>query len=202
MKNYHYYTRDESDLKSEERTFKYVFFEREFTFTTDNGVFCKNYIDFGSEAMLKHFRPNNLDLDILDVGCGYGPIGIIVSKLYNKNVEMIDVNERALKLAQRNALQNHINAKIYFSDSFSEVDKDKKYASIITNPPIRAGKQVVFSIYDGAYEHLAKDGELWVVIQKKQGAPSSKEHLEELFGNCEVVKREKGYFILKCIKCC
>ena len=201
MKNYHYYTHDQSDLESNEQTFDYHFNDLVFRFTTDNGVFSKSTVDFGSMSLLKHFQPNDIPLDILDVGCGYGPIGIIVSKLYNKRVEMIDVNERAIGLANKNIEKNHVNAIAYFSDVFENVGP-KKFSSILTNPPIRAGKDVVFKIYEGAYEHLEKDGELWVVIQKKQGAPSSKDHLTEIFGNCEIVKREKGYFILKCKKMC
>ena len=201
MKNYHYYSHDQSDLKSEEKMFDYHFEGEVFHFITDNGVFSKNIVDFGSMSLLKHFQPNDLPLDILDVGCGYGSIGIIVSKKFNKRVEMIDVNERAIGLAQKNIELNHVNAISYFSDIYSNVGP-KKFASILSNPPIRAGKDVVFKIYEGAYEHLEINGELWVVIQKKQGAPSSKEHLEEIFGNCEIVKREKGYFILKSRKTC
>ena len=150
--------------------------------------------------MLKTFEPNNLEYPILDMGAGYGPIGIVVSKLYNKEVIMCEINERAYNLNIKNINQNNATlATVYHSDLFEKIT-DMKFSSVITNPPIRAGKQVVYAIYDGAYERLVEGGELWVVIQKKQGAPSSKDHLTELFGNCEIVEKDKGYYILKSVK--
>jgi 16S rRNA (guanine1207-N2)-methyltransferase len=147
--------------------------------------------------MLKTFIPNDINLPILDIGAGYGPIGIVVSKLYDKDVDMCEINERAYGLILKNIDQNDAKkAYAYNSDLYEKIGL-KKYSSIITNPPIRAGKSVVFDIYDGAFNHLENGGELWVVIQKKQGAPSSKAHLEELFGNCEIVTKDKGYYILK-----
>jgi 16S rRNA (guanine1207-N2)-methyltransferase len=151
--------------------------------------------------MLNYFQPNSLDGGILDVGCGYGPIGIIISSLYNKPVTMVDINERAIGLASENIKLNNVqNVNVFKSNIYSAIDTTNKFASIVTNPPIRAGKDVIYQIYDGAYDRLLPGGELWVVIQKKQGAPSTKTHLEELFGNCEVVGKESGYFILKSVR--
>ena len=110
---------------------------------------------------------------------------------------MVDVNERALALAAHNAGQNGIeNVSIYQSDALSAV-KEVEFAAILTNPPIRAGKETVFKIYEEAYSKLRVGGELWVVIQKKQGAPSTRSRLQELFGNVETVVKKKGYFIIK-----
>jgi 16S rRNA (guanine1207-N2)-methyltransferase len=95
MKNYHYYSENEDGLKSDPKAYTYYFKNHKFTFKTDNGVFSKKYLDFGSYTMLNYFQPNSLDGGILDVGCGYGPIGIIISSLYNKPVTMVDINERA-----------------------------------------------------------------------------------------------------------
>lgn len=202
VKNMHYYSEKSNGLASNPQEFVFNFKDTKFQFTTDNGVFSKNYIDFGSFTMLNTFQPNSINAPILDMGCGYGPIGIVVSKIFNKEVLMIDINERAVSLANQNATKNHVTLakaqKSYLYDSL----KDEKFSSIITNPPIRAGKNVVFEIYDGAFEHLLEGGELWVVIQKKQGAPSSKAHLENVFGNCTIVNREKGYYILKSVKKC
>ena len=201
MKNYHYYSENEDGLKSDPKAYTYYFKNHKFTFKTDNGVFSKKYLDFGSYTMLNYFQPNSLDGGILDVGCGYGPIGIIISSLYNKPVTMVDINERAIGLASENVKLNNVqNVNVFKSNIYSAIDTTNKFASIVTNSPIRAGKDVIYQIYDGAYDRLLPGGELWVVIQKKQGAPSTKTHLEELFGNCEVVGKESGYFILKSVR--
>lgn len=198
MENHHYYSQNNDSLESKPQKFNFNFHDHSFTFITDSGVFSKNYIDFGSFTMLQTFKPNTLSPDVLDVGCGYGPIGIVVSKLYDLNVLMLDINERAVRLANQNAELNQAgNAKAQKSNIYDSLDDNQKFSSIITNPPIRAGKKVVYEIYDGAIKHLLPGGELWVVIQKKQGAPSSREHLMQLFGNCEIVNKNKGYFILK-----
>ena len=194
----HYYS-NKTNTKSEPKEFKFNFLNNEFKFMTDNAVFSKEYIDYGSFVMLNNFKPNDINLPILDMGSGYGPIGIVVSKIYEREVYMAEINERAYNLSLENIKKNNVNVKAFNSNLYEKID-DIIFSSIITNPPIRAGKKTVFDIYDGAYNHLALNGELWVVIQKKQGAPSSKAHIEELFGNCEIVKKDRGYYILKAIK--
>lgn len=198
--NHHYYSKTQSDLESKPSQYTFNYKNNTFVFHTDAGVFSKDYIDYGSFVMLNTFEPNDIDLPILDMGAGYGPIGIVVSRLYDKDVVMCEINERAYELNLKNISQNNAHrAKVYHSDLYEAIP-NVKFSSIITNPPIRAGKSVVYAIYDGAYEQLAPNGELWVVIQKKQGAPSSKDHLTDLFGNCEIVKKDRGYYILKSMK--
>lgn len=201
MKNYHYYSESQEDLKSNPNDFTLFFKENKYIFTTDNGVFSKKFLDFGSHTLLDAFIPNDIDAPILDVGCGYGPLGIIISTLYDKEVYMVDINERAIELANKNIIRNNASkAKAQKSYLFDSLDGELKFSSIVTNPPIRAGKKVVFEIYEQAYNRLCEKGELWVVIQKKQGAPSSMNHIIEIFGNCEVVCKNKGYYILKSVK--
>ncbi len=202
MKESFYYSEKQDGLASNPHTYDFCFREHKFRFKTDAGVFSKAYIDFGSFTMLEAFTPNTIDAPILDMGCGYGPIGIVVSTLYDREVLMVDINERAINLTNDNIKTNKVDkAKAQKSYIYDSIPDEMMFSSIITNPPIRAGKKVVFDIYDGAYNHLLPGGELWVVIQKKQGAPSSMKHLEELFSNCEVVCKNKGYFILKSRKC-
>lgn len=202
MKESFYYSEKQDGLASNPHTYDFCFREHKFRFKTDAGVFSKAYIDFGSFTMLEAFTPNTIDAPILDMGCGYGPIGIVVSTLYDREVLMVDINERAISLTNDNIKTNKVDkAKAQKSYIYDSIPDEMMFSSIITNPPIRAGKKVVFDIYDGAYNHLLPGGELWVVIQKKQGAPSSMTHLEELFSNCEVVCKNKGYFILKSRKC-
>ena len=199
MQNNHYYSKTQENVESKPSQYIFNFRDNKFIFHTDNGVFSKDYIDYGSFVMLKTFIPNDLDYPILDMGAGYGPIGIVVSKIHNKKTVMCEINERAYNLILKNIEQNKVESIAYHSDLYESVD-NMQFSSIITNPPIRAGKSVVYAIYDGAYERLVSGGELWVVIQKKQGAPSSKDHLISVFGNCEVVNKDKGYYILKSVK--
>ena len=196
----HYYSEKQDGIESNPSEFIFNFRDHSFKFHTDNGVFSKDYIDYGTFAMLKAFKPNDIDLPILDMGAGYGPIGIVISKLYNKQTHMCEINERAYNLILKNIEENKANSIAYHSNLFDNLPSDLVFSSVITNPPIRAGKDVVFQIYEGAFQRLALNGELWVVIQKKQGAPSSKAKLESLFSNCEIITRDKGYYILKCKK--
>ena len=195
----HYFSNNEN-LEHHYQTITYMDQGKELKFTTDNGVFSKNMIDYGSRVLLDAI-PNDLDGHFLDVGCGYGTLGVVLAKRNKeRTIDMVDVNERALELAALNAKQNCVDNQvdIFVSDSYQHVDK--KYDAIVTNPPIRAGKKVVHAILTGAYQHLNSNGSLWVVIQKKQGAPSAKKQMEETFGNCEIVTKDKGYYILQSVK--
>jgi len=167
-------------------------------FMTDAGVFSKGEVDFGSRLLVESFVLPEIDGDILDVGCGYGPIGLTIAALHpERKVHMVDVNERALNLCMHNAKQNSVsNVLIYSSDALSAV-QGNNFAAILTNPPIRAGKETVFGFYKNSFDKLRIGGELWIVIQKKQGAPSTINYLNELFGNVETVIKKKGYLILK-----
>lgn len=196
----HYYSRTQSTA-SDPQYWDYTLKETSFRFKTDNGVFSKKEVDFGSRLLIETFEMPKTQGDILDVGCGYGPIGLAVAKHWpDRMVHMVDVNLRAIELAKDNGERNGIsNIKIYESDRLSAV-KHLKFAAILTNPPIRAGKKTVHEIYEESFESLLPGGELWVVIQKKQGAPSTIDKLLELFGNVETVVKKKGYYIIKAIR--
>ncbi|MCJ7843042.1 class I SAM-dependent methyltransferase [Lederbergia sp. NSJ-179] len=172
-----------------------------FHFKTDQGVFSKNEVDFGSRFLIESFQMPEREGLLLDIGCGYGPIGLALAKEFpDRQVHMVDINQRAIKLAEENARLNHIqNIDIYESDGLQKV-KEMNFAAIVTNPPIRAGKQLVHQMFEQSYQHLITDGELWVVIQKKQGAPSAKKKLEDLYRQVETWEKRKGYYILKAIK--
>lgn len=166
-------------------------------FLTDAGVFSKKMVDYGSQVLL-----NSLHLEkgkhLLDVGCGYGPLGLTLGKVFAVCPTMIDINSRAVELAQKNAEKNHVSAFIFQSNIYENVTGQFDY--VISNPPIRAGKAVVHEIISGSYEHLVDGGRLTIVIQKKQGAPSAKVKMEEIFGNCQILKKDKGYYILESVK--
>ncbi len=165
-----------------------------FTFLTDSGVFSKKMVDYGSQVLL-----NTLDFEkgktLLDLGCGYGPLGISLAKVQGVKPTMVDVNNRAIDLAKQNAQKNGVEADIFQSDIYEKVNGIFDY--IISNPPIRAGKQVVHTIISESINYLKVGGNLTIVIQKKQGAPSAKAKMEEVFGNVEILKRDKGYYILR-----
>lgn len=166
-------------------------------FLTDAGVFSKKMVDYGSQVLL-----NTLDLEsgktLLDVGCGYGPLGLTLGKVSGIKPTLIDINRRALELAEKNATINQVEAEIYQSNIYENVQGTFDY--VISNPPIRAGKAVVHEIIEGAFHHLKDKGSLTIVIQKKQGAPSAKAKMEVVFGNCQIRKKDKGYYILESVK--
>jgi len=191
----HYYVNDKQ-LNHEIQSIKFKFGQHEIILDTDRGVFSRDYVDFGTQVLLKNIDFSKHYNTIIDMGCGYGPIGIVAAKSCPKaQVIMADVNERAVFLASKNAEKNHVdNTVIKVSFLFENVEE--KADLIITNPPIRAGKQTVFNLYEQAYEHLCLGGVFYAVIQKKQGAPSSVTKLEELYGNCEILDKEKGYWVL------
>ncbi|MFY3792643.1 class I SAM-dependent methyltransferase [Ureibacillus sp. MALMAid1270] len=197
----HYYSK-KPQIESSPRHFKFNLLGNSFLFETDRGVFSKSEVDFGSRTLIETFQMPEVEGVIMDIGCGYGPIGLSIAKQNpDRIVYMMDVNERAVLLAKKNAETNGVqNVRIFGSDGVTAVDEDVQAAAILTNPPIRAGKEVVFKFYDGAYEKLVPNGELWVVIQKKQGAPSTVAHLEERFAVVEVVEKKKGYWIIKAKK--
>lgn len=196
----HYYSRN-PEAESNPVYWDFTLCGQTFKFKADQGVFSKKEVDYGSRVLIDMFQMPEVEGPILDVGCGYGPIGLALAKMAsNRTVHMIDVNLRALELAEDNAARNQIsNIEIYESDRYEHV-KETKFAAIVTNPPIRAGKNIVHDILSNSYHFLRSQGELWVVIQKKQGAPSAKSKLEEVFEEVEVVGKNKGYYILKAKK--
>lgn len=173
---------------------KVTLLRQSFTFLTDSGVFSKKMVDYGSQVLL-----NTLDFEkgktLLDLGCGYGPLGISLAKVQGVKPTMVDINNRAIDLAKQNGQKNGVEADIFQSNIYEKVNGTFDY--IISNPPIRAGKQVVHTIISESINYLKVDGNLTIVIQKKQGAPSAKAKMEEVFGNVEILKRDKGYYILR-----
>ncbi|NUU59712.1 class I SAM-dependent methyltransferase [Paenibacillus agri] len=195
----HYYSQ-QPEVRHNRRTINTVLRGKSLSFTSDAGVFSKGDIDYGSRVLIEMMEIPDGSA-VLDVGCGYGPIGISAAHLVPEgHVTMIDINSRAVELARENAQQNGIrNVTVMESDVLSVV-KGQEFDVILTNPPIRAGKAVVHQIFEEAYEHLKVGGSLWVVIQKKQGSPSAVAKLESLFSLVEEVGKDKGYRILRAQK--
>lgn len=194
--NNHYYT-NQPEVAHNRKQWTFPLKGKTYTFMTDSNVFSKGTVDFGSRVLIETFTADNLpEGAILDVGCGYGPIGLSLASDTGRAVEMVDVNERAVELAKENAELNKIDHVTIYTSFIYESVENNQFAAIVSNPPIRAGKEVVHTIISGSHTKLVKGGTLTIVIQKKQGAPSAKAKMEEVFGNAEIVKKEKGYFII------
>lgn len=187
----YYFTNDDT-LKSEEKSVIVKINNQDFTFITDNGVFSKKGLDFGTRTLLLNLP--KLSGRVLDFGCGYGPIGIYVKKNNDCNVDMVDINQRSINLALKNAKLNEVEVNAFESDIYLSVTG--KYNYIISNPPIRIGKEKLYKILFEAQNHLYKDGELWIVINKDQGAKSVLKDLEKAY-ETTLIAKNKGFYVIK-----
>lgn len=190
----HYFTNEEN-LKSEIEKVIAEINGIPFYFYTDNGVFSKGELDFGTELLLKNFKydnPNNKTL--LDIGCGCGPIGIYASHL-GFTVDMSDVNKRAIHLSKMSLKEQNLNANVFESDAYKNITN--KYDYIVSNPPIRVGKEKLYEIVMNSKEHLKDGGSLWIVVRKQQGAESMVRDMKNAYKTVEVIAKKKGFFIIK-----
>ena len=205
----HYFS-EKQEVKSDKKIIKYEIENKKFEFVTDNGVFSKTKVDFGTDVMLKVFLRENMNkknqkFDVLDIGCGYGVVSVVVKAFFQKiKTVSSDVNERALELTAENLLKNEVvkdeNDEFEVRKSFAFDSISEKFDVILSNPPIRAGKQTIFQIYEKSFEHLNENGEFYCVIQTKHGAKSTQKKLEEVFGNCETLEIDAGYRIFRSVK--
>ena len=196
----HYFVNDEA-VESKPRQICYSFKGVDFSLESDNGVFSKNELDKGSELLIETLLPIDLGKNILDIGCGIGVIGLTLAYFTpSLKVCLTDVNTRALSLCNANAATLKLSQRVTILQSDIYTKVEGTFDSIVSNPPIRAGKKVTYEIYNGALRHLIDGGSLYIVIRKNQGALSVKSYLEELFGNVTLLAREKGYFVLKATK--
>jgi len=189
----HYFTNE--DLPSEIKRKVFHIGDKDYLFNTDNGVFSKEHLDYGTELLIKTIPL--VKGKVLDIGCGYGPIGIYLAKNYDCDVDMIDVNKRAVHLSKMNVELNNVkNANVFLSDAYEKIEN--KYNYIVSNPPIRVGKEKLYEILFKAKDYLLPEGEFWFVIRKDQGAKSAIKDL-----SCEyivdVIKKSKGFFIIRLI---
>ncbi len=189
----HYFTNN-LNLKSEIKEYKTTFNNLNFIFKTDNGVFSKGGLDFGTKTLLDTVLKLPLKGNILDLGCGYGVIGIVISKLKDVEVTMTDVNLRAIHLAKLNIKENKAsNIKVLESDGFSNINE--KYDYIISNPPIRVGKEKLYELLNNSLKVLNKNGALIIVIRKEQGAKSFIKDFSLKY-RVEVLNKNKGFYII------
>ena len=186
--NDHYYTAEpSSDHRPGEVRFSYG--GRDLVFATDSGVFSRRELDRGTEVLLAALP---------DMGCGYGAIGVAVGARWPElSVTMADVNRRACDLARENARRNGMRAEVLESDGYAAL-AERRFATILQNPPIRAGKAVIYRMFADAAKSLLPGGQLWLVIRKQQGAPSAMSYLATLFAEVAAVEKKSGYWVLRC----
>ena len=196
-----YYFDQNPEIVSSIHEIKFSLFGKEYAYYTDNGVFSKSRIDEGSYIFLKVLLTLHLDGRILDLGCGYGPIGLTIAQESKEaRVDLADINSRALALASKSGERLNLTNRVTFlqSDIYEKIEGP--YDSIVVNPPIRAGKIVTYRMYEESKQYLIDGGSLYVVIRRKQGAESALKYIETVFENVSVLHREKGYWIIKATK--
>ncbi len=194
----HYFTSNNDQLKTQEKTIFVKVKERSYSFVTDHGVFSKKGLDFGSRLLIETV----LDIEakrVLDLGCGFGPIGIIYQLNHvGSEVVMVDINDRALKLAIKNSTFNKAKTEVVLSDGYTNINGT--FDLILSNPPIRAGKKVIYQFFEDSFSYLRENGLFIFVMNKKQGAPSAIAKCETIFSDIEVINKKSGYYIIKCRK--
>lgn len=189
----HYFTNEY--LESNIQKFNIKIGNCDFTFNTDNGVFSKNELDFGTRLLINNVIKQEVNGEILDLGCGYGPIGIILSKVLKCKVTMVDVNKRAIHLTKMNIKENKVNdIEALVSEGYSELE-NYKFDYIISNPPIRVGKQILYSLLIDAKKYLKPNGKMFIVVRKEQGANSLIRDMSKYY-NVSIIDKEKGFFII------
>ena len=188
----HYFTNDK--VKSNEKIINVKIKDINLNLTVDNGVFSKKGLDFGTRTLLESIDAEKIKGDILDFGCGYGPIGIYLAKKTNQKIDMVDINERALNLSRKNAKLNKVDVNIYQTNIYSNIDK--KYDYIITNPPIRVGKKILYEILFESLKHLKEKGKIFLVINKNGGAKTLLKDLNEKY-DAKVLNKNKGFYIIE-----
>ncbi|WP_459129514.1 class I SAM-dependent methyltransferase [Guggenheimella bovis] len=191
--NTHYYTNN-SELKSAEKTIQVKLFQEEYSFITDHGVFSKDRLDYGSEVLIKAVEPF-IKGEVLDYGAGYGPIGIILMKRKGIKATFVEINDRAVSLIEKNLVKNNLKGKVLNVETLQGLGP---FDYVLLNPPIRTGKDSIYSMFREAKEVLKEGGSLILVIQKKQGLESAKKELQTMFSNIETIERSSGYHVLKC----
>ena len=192
-----YFDNDKS-IKSNKKLIEFNFNNKKYNVYSDNGVFSKDKFDYGTRVLLESIDINNLCGNVLDLGCGIGVVGIILGTINkNINIDMVDINDRAINLAKENVSLNKVKGNVFISDVYSNINK--KYNYIITNPPIRAGKEVVRRFLLGGYDYLTDDGILYFVMRKDHGVKSMVKELEKIY-DVNIVCKDKGFYVVRCYK--
>jgi len=194
----HYFSEDNDTLKSNPQEIAFRVYETDFNCVTDHGVFAKDGLDRGTEVLLKYLEvPDSVNV-ALDLGCGYGSIGLVLGKVFHCDVDMVDVNSRAIELSKLNTTKNNVKAHVFYSNGFEHISR--KYDLIVTNPPIRIGKQNMYKMLKDTKEYLTENGTFTFVINKKHGAASAIRFMESVYEFVEIIGKDKGFHVITCKK--
>lgn len=192
------YFDNDNNIKHNKKIMEFYFNDKKYNLYSDNGVFSKDKFDYGTRLLLDSIDISKLSGNVLDLGCGIGVVGIILGTINeNINIDMIDINDRAISLVRDNLTLNKVKANVFSSDVYSNVNK--KYDYIITNPPIRAGKEVVRKFLLGGYDYLNDNGILYFVMRKDHGVKSMIKELENKY-NVTIINKDKGFYIVSLTK--
>jgi 16S rRNA (guanine1207-N2)-methyltransferase len=194
----HYFSEHNNNLKSNPKVIAFSVNNTPLKFKTDHGVFSKGSFDRGTNVLLDYLVVNDEVQSILDLGCGYGVIGIYLKKAYDREVVMVDINNRAVELSRENTTLNNVETTVIQSDGFANIDN--KFDLIVFNPPIRAGKEVIYKLFEDSINYLTDYGEITIVINKKHGANSAINKLMDIYGNAEIIGKNKGFHVVRCKK--
>jgi len=189
---------DNDNLPSKIRSYSCFIRDKKYIFNVDIGVFSKSGLDFGTRLLLENINLDNIEKNVLDLGCGYGPVGVFFAS-YGFNVDMVDVNKRALHLSKINLEENKMHANVFYSDCYKNVEK--KYSCIVVNPPIRAGKKVVEEMCLNSINYLDDNGYIYIVIRKDMGGKSLFEKLSKIYKESKIIIKKSGYIVICCEKC-
>ena len=187
----HYFT-DHSEISRNRRDIPFRFLDFEYKVMSDDGVFSKDGLDIGTESLLKVVVKQDLKGEVADLGCGIGVIGVILSRYFDIKITGFDVNPRSVDLANINFKRYEVNGENRLADGL-----DGMFDVVISNPPIRVGKEKLYQLFDNVYEHLNPNGVFLFVIRKSHGAQSAQKKINDLFGNCTLLKKDKGFYIYK-----
>ncbi|MBU1145037.1 MAG: methyltransferase [Firmicutes bacterium] len=193
----HYFSKENDLLESKKKDIHFIINKNHYHMTSDSGVFSKSGLDFGTRTLLETILPTPYK-KVLDLGCGYGPIGIVLGKVWHCSLTMVDINVRAVELAQENVKNHFLNAKVLQSDGFENVNDT--FDLIVSNPPIRVGKKIIYQFFEDALTYLNEKGSLILVINKNQGALSAIKECEKHYALVEVLAKQSGYYVIKCQK--
>ena len=191
----HYFIEDNS-LKHDIKNITYYYANNKFEFTTNSGLFSKDHVDPATDILLKSIP--YLSGSLLDMGCGYGCIGIVLAKTYSLKLTQVDINQLAVDFTKINCKDNSVNSIVIKSNCFDNISDS--FDTIVINPPIHAGKAITYKMYEDSFMHLNKHGKLYIVTLKKHGAESTYVKLKNIFEDCEIIYKKKGYYVFCCTK--